>query len=88
MVNNQVAFFDTLVSGNCVLMQGHSGFVVINTACLPIKSDTVTTDSKLATRSLCDSDSDCGNEFKKDDESLQEAYEKVYTQWLKVCATN
>ena len=24
----------------------------------------------------------------KDDESLQEAYERMYIQWLKVCATN
>ena len=31
---------------------------------------------------------DCGDESKKDDESLHEAYKKMYGQWLKVCASN
>ena len=55
-------------------MQGCSGFVA--------------TKSKSETSSLCDSDSDCGVEFEKDNEPLQEAYEKMYSQWLKFCATN
>ena len=37
---------------------------------------------------MCDSDPDYEDESKKDDESLQEAYEKMYTQWLKVYGTN
>ena len=37
---------------------------------------------------MCDSDSDSGDKSKSDNESLQEAYEKMYSQWLKICATN
>ena len=37
---------------------------------------------------MYDSKSDYGDDSKKDDESLQEVYEKMYTQWLKVYATN
>ena len=51
-------------------------------------SQTVATESKAATCSSCDSNSNNGDESKKDYESLQEAYEKMYTQWLKVWAPN
>ena len=34
------------------------------------------------------SDSESEDEFENDDESLQKAYEKIYTQWLTVYATN
>ena len=88
LVSNQVAFSGTLVSGNRVLVQGRLGFVTTDYVCLSVKSDTIATNSKIASNSLCDSDLDCGDESEKDDESLQEAYEKMYTQWLKVCATN
>ena len=88
LVSNQVAFSGTLVSGNRLFMQGCLGSVATDFVCLFIKSDTVTTDSKAASSSLCDSDSDCGDKSEKDDESLQKAYEKMYTQWLKVYATN
>ena len=37
---------------------------------------------------MCGSDSNSGYESENDDESLQDAYEKMYSQWLKVCATN
>ena len=37
---------------------------------------------------MCHSDFDCEDEFEKDDESLQEAYEEMYTQWQKVCTSN
>ena len=48
-------------------MQGRSASVAIDIVCLSIKSDTIATCSKLATNSLCDSDSDCEDEFEKDD---------------------
>ena len=66
-----------------VLVQGHSRSIAINIVCLYVKLDTITTNSKTASNILCDSDSDCGDEPETDDESLQEAYEKMYTQWLK-----
>ena len=75
-------------SSNRVLVQGCPGSVATEIVCLSIKSDTVATNSKIASNSLCDFDSDCGDESEKDDENLQEAYEKMYSQWLKVCATN
>ena len=71
-------------------MQGRSGSVATDSVCLSAKSDTVATDNKSTTDNFCDSDSDsdCGDESEKDDESLQEAYERMYTQWLKVYTTN
>ena len=39
-------------------------------ACMSAKSDTIATESKTATRSLCESDIDSGGEFENDDESL------------------
>ena len=79
LVSNQVVFFGTLVSGNRVLVQGCSGSVATYIVYLSIKSDIVATDSKTTSSSLCDSDSDCGDECEKDNESLQEAYEKMNT---------
>ena len=52
-----------------------------------MKADSIATKSKAATNDSCDFDSDSGDESEKDDESLQEAYEKMYTQQLKVCAS-
>ena len=69
-------------------MQGHSGSVVIDIVCLSVKLDIVATDSKSASSSLYNSDSDYGDQFEKDNESLQEAYRNMYTQWMKVCVTN
>ena len=43
-------------------------------------------ESKTATNSNCGSESDYRNESKEDNESLHEAYEKMYTQWLSVWA--
>ena len=40
----------------------------------------------ISAKSECGSEFDCGDESGKDDESLHEAYEKMYEQWLKVCA--
>ena len=37
---------------------------------------------------MCHSESECGDESNKADDSLHEAYEKMYTQWLRVCASN
>ena len=88
MVSNQVAFSSTLVSSNRVLVQGCSGFVATDTVYMFVKLDTLATDSKTAANSLCGSASNSGDESENDDKSLQEAYEKMYTQWLKVCATN
>ena len=88
LVTNQVAFSGTLIFGNCVLVPWCLESVATNTVCLSIKSYTVATNSKTASSSLWYSDSDYGDESEKDNESLQEAYEKMYIQWLKVCATN
>ena len=41
---------------------------------MSVKLETVATHSKTTSNSLCDFDSDYG-----DDESLQEAHEKIYT---------
>ena len=65
MVSNHVAFSGTLVFGNRLFMQGRSGSVAMDTICLSIKLDTIAIDSKLASSSLCDSNSDCGDELKK-----------------------
>ena len=59
-------------------MNEHSGSVTTDTVCLSVKSDSVVTESKVATSGSCDSDSDSEDESKKDDESLYEAYEKMY----------
>ena len=88
LVSYQVEFSGILDLGNHLFIQECSGAVAIDTTCLSMKSNTVAIDSKSATSSLCDSDSDCGDESEKDDEFLQEACEKMYTQQLKVCATN
>ena len=53
-----------------------------------MKLDSVATESKAAISGSCNSNLDNGDEFEKEDESLQEAYEKMCTQWLKVCASN
>ena len=53
---------------------------------MSIKLDTIATESKIVASSLCGSDSNSGDKSENNDESLQETYEKMYTQWLKVCA--
>ena len=53
-----------------------------------MKSYTVTIDNKSITSSVFHSASDCGDESEMDDESLQEVYEKMSTQWLNMCASN
>ena len=87
LVSNQIAFSGSLVSNNCVLMQGCAG-VVTESVCFSAKSGYVALENKSATNSDCGSEFDCGDESEKDDESLHEAYEKMYAQWLKVCASN
>ena len=62
MISNLVAFSGNFVSGNCVLLQGHSSSVATNDVCMSVKSDTVATESKTTSSSLCDSDSDSGDE--------------------------
>ena len=70
LVSNQVAFSGTFISSNHFFIQGHSGSVATNTVSLSAKSDTVAIEGKSTTSSSCDSDSDYGDEFEKDDESL------------------
>ena len=79
MVSNLVAIFGNFVSGKCLFMNERSGSIATNTIYLSMKSDSITIESKAATSGSCDSDSDSGDESEKDDESLQEAYEKIYT---------
>ena len=88
MVSNQVAFSGTLVLCNRVLVQGYLGSVATDSVYLFVKLDTIALDSKIESIILCGSNSDSGEESENDDEYLQEAYEKMYTLWLKVCATN
>ena len=73
MVSNLVAFSGNFVSSNRLFMNEHSGSIATDTVCLSVKSDSVVIESKVATSGSCDSDSDSGNEFEKDDESLQES---------------
>ena len=51
-------------------MQGRSGFVTTDIVYLSAKTDIVATDSISAINSLCDLNSDCGDEYEKDNESL------------------
>ena len=73
LVRNEATFFGTFVSNNHLFMQGCLGSIATDTICLSTKSDTTAIDSKSATSSLCDSDSNCGDESDKDNESLLEA---------------
>ena len=61
LVSQQIAFSGTFVLGNNLFMHGGS---------CSVATDTVTKDSKSETSSLCESDSNCGDEFEKDIESL------------------
>ena len=69
-------------------MVGRSSSVATEFVCLSVKSNTVATYNKSTTSSVCHSYSDCGDESEKDDEYLQEAYEKMYIGWLKVYTSN
>ena len=80
MVSNQVDFTGSLFLDNHVLVQG----AVSNTA-IP---KTVATECKTTTNNQSGSDSESRDEFENDDESLQDAYEKMYTQWLQVYTNN
>ena len=79
MVSNQVVFPGMLVLGNRVLVQELLGSSATYIVCMSAKSDIVAIESKTAASCLCESDSNSGDEFEKDDESLQEAYEKMYS---------
>ena len=63
---------------NRVLVQGRSGSVATDTVCMSIKLYTVAIESKTIT--LYGFDSESEDESKNDGESLQEAYENMYTQ--------
>ena len=65
-------------------MQGCAG-VVTDSVCLSAKTVSVALENK-SVKSECEFD--CGDEYEKDDESLHEAYEKMYGQWIKVCSSN
>ena len=60
-------------------MQGGAG-VATESVCVSAKIGSVTLENKLATRSECGSESDSGDESEKDNESLHEAYQKMYAQ--------
>ena len=78
LVSIQVAFFGTLVSDNYVFMQRHAG-VATESICLSTKSGSIALENKSAAGSVCGLESDCGDESNKDNESLHEAYKKMYT---------
>ena len=58
-------------------MQGHPS-VAIEFVCLSAKSSSIALENKSAINSDYGSESNCENESKKGDESLHEAYEKMY----------
>ena len=68
-------------------MHGRAG-VATESVCLSVKLGSVSLENKTTTNNEYGLESDCRDESKKDDESLHEAYEKMYAQWLKVCASN
>ena len=79
MVSNLVVFSGNFVSINCLLINERSGSIVTDTIYFPVKSESIATESKAATSGSCDSDLDSGDKSEKDDESLQETYEEMYT---------
>ena len=87
LVCNQVVFSSSLVSNNCVFMQGRVS-VATESVCLSTKTCSIALENKSATKSDCGLESDCGDESEKDNESPHEAYKKMYAQWLKVCDSN
>ena len=58
-------------------MQGHA-VIATKLVCLSANSGSIALENKLATNSDYGSESDCGDEFEKDDESVHEAHEKMY----------
>ena len=68
-------------------MQGRVG-VATDYVCLSAKIIFVALENKSATRSECGSESNCRDEYEKDDKSLHKAYEKISAPWIKVCASN
>ena len=72
LLNNGTSKLDHLIQlkSNRFFIQGHSGSVATNAVSLSAKSDTVAIEGKSTTSSSCDSDSDYGDESKKDNESL------------------
>ena len=79
LVSNQIVFSTTFVFSNRVLVYGRLGSIAIDIVFLSIKSNTIVTNSKTTSINLCSSDTDSGDESKKDNKSLQEAYEKMYS---------
>ena len=77
MVSNQVAFSGSLFSTNRLFMKDCSELVATDTICLSVKSDSVEIECKAATSHSHELDLDSGEESKKDEESLHEAYEKI-----------
>ena len=70
MVSNLVSFSRNFVSSNRLFMNECSGSVATDTVCLSVKSDSIATESMTTTSGSCDSDSDNGDEYEKDDEFL------------------
>ena len=87
LLSIQVAFSSTLVSDNCLFMQGCAG-VSVETVYLYVKSGSIALENKSATNNECGSKSDCRDESEKANESLHEVYKKMYEQWLMVCSSN
>ena len=83
LVSNQVVLSSSLILDDYVFMQGHSG-VSTDSVCLSAKTVSVALENKSITKSEYGSEFASGDESKKDDESLHEAYKKMYAQWLKV----
>ena len=73
MVSNQIAF-TFLFSDNCMLVQESASFVATSVVCNNTIPKFVATESMTATNNKSESN------FESEDESLQEAYEKMYTQ--------
>ena len=64
LISNQVAFSGTLISDNCLFMQGRVG-VGIETIWLSAKSGSIALENKSGTNSECGSESDYEDESEK-----------------------
>ena len=81
LVSNQVAFFGTLVSDNCVFMQGREG-VATEYVCLSAKLGSIALETNQQPKVTVVQNLIVEMSLKKT--MSLEVYEMMYAQWLKV----
>ena len=87
MISNQIAY-DSLFSNNHILVQSNADSVAIDAISNTVILEIIATKCKTTNNSQSGSKFESGDEAENDDESLQDAYEKMYTQWLRVYTNN